>query len=156
LILSLDSNVVVEILREDRPHYRSQLDAAIADGASIRISAIVVQELAFGAHRTQRPAHHIQLLDEFLSPFVVESFTHDDALVTGRLRSDLEESGMRGKSLDMLIAGQALAREWTLVTADWKDFVRVPGLRLIDWSDPVGPRELVGGVARLIERLKRD
>ena len=156
MILSLDSNVVVEILREERPHFRAQLEAVIADGISVRISATVVQELAFGAHRTQRPAHHIQLLDQFLSPFVIEPFTHDDALVTGRLRSDLEESGMRGKALDMLIAGQALARDWTIVTADWKDFARVPGLRLVDWSDHAGPRELVGGVARLVERLKRE
>jgi tRNA(fMet)-specific endonuclease VapC len=35
---------------------------------------------------------------------------------------------------DTLIAGQALARGMTLVTANMREFSRVEGLRLEDWT----------------------
>ena len=36
--------------------------------------------------------------------------------------------------LDTLIAGQALARGWTVVTRNVRHFGRVEGLPLIDWG----------------------
>jgi len=35
-----------------------------------------------------------------------------------------------------LIAGQALARNWTVVTANTREFNRVEGLNVIDWTVP--------------------
>jgi tRNA(fMet)-specific endonuclease VapC len=37
---------------------------------------------------------------------------------------------------DVLIAGQASARNLTLVTHDANEFARVPGLRCDDWQIP--------------------
>lgn len=39
---------------------------------------------------------------------------------------------------DLLIAAQALVADRTLVTNNTKDFARVPGLALEDWSKPTG------------------
>ena len=38
---------------------------------------------------------------------------------------------------DLLIAGQGLARDWTVVTANTREFARVDGLRLETWTDRV-------------------
>ena len=35
---------------------------------------------------------------------------------------------------DVLIAGQAAARDLTLVTHNTREFARVPGLRIEDWE----------------------
>jgi tRNA(fMet)-specific endonuclease VapC len=141
VILSFDTNVVVDIVRAEKPHVRSHMEVAMAAGATFKLSTIVLQELVFGAHRSPRPDYHIQRLDEFL-PFVeIEAWTADDAVCAGRIRAGLEDRGSRIGGFDTLIAGQALSRGWTLVTADVEDFRRIAGLTLIDWSNPAGPVE---------------
>lgn len=48
----------------------------------------------------------------------------------------LRAQGVRIGTLDLRIAATALAHDMTLVTRNAKDFARVPGLRLADWSVP--------------------
>lgn len=143
--LSLDSNVIVDLLRGERPHVRARIGQAQADGDALLVSAIVVQELVMGAHRSARPEHHLRALDALLAALSVEPWTREDAEVSGKLRADCERAGRRMGAFDTLIAGQALARGWTLVTADVGDFERVDGLSILDWSDPTGARAYVGG-----------
>jgi tRNA(fMet)-specific endonuclease VapC len=38
----------------------------------------------------------------------------------------------------MLIAGQAIARKWTLVSANMRHFNRVNGLAVLDWTSEPG------------------
>jgi tRNA(fMet)-specific endonuclease VapC len=118
------------------------MDSALANEAVFKLSTIVLEELLFGAYRSPRPDHHVARLNDFL-PFVeIEGWTAEDANSTAVIRADLESRGLRiAGGLDTLIAGQALARGWTVVTADIEDFRRIAGLSLIDWSDPAGPLE---------------
>lgn len=67
-------------------------------------------------------------------------FTPDDASASGRLRAVLKGKGTPIGDIDTLIAGQALARGWAVVTRNVRHFGRVEGLSLIDWS--VGPDPL--------------
>ena len=67
----------------------------------------------------------------------IADFTAEDAAASGRLGADLRVSGSPIGDIDTLIAGQALARGWTVVTRNIRHFGRVPGLKLIDWS--MGP-----------------
>jgi tRNA(fMet)-specific endonuclease VapC len=48
----------------------------------------------------------------------------------------LRRRGQAIGPLDGLIAGQALARSWTLVTANRREFDRIEGLNVIDWTQP--------------------
>ncbi|MDB5460426.1 MAG: PilT protein domain protein [Caulobacteraceae bacterium] len=141
MILSLDSNVLIDLMRGAKPHVRLHLEEAAASGAQLKVSAIVVQELVLGAHLSARPDHQLELLGRTLGWFEVEPWSSDDAIVTGRLRSEMERQFGRIGAYDTLIAGQALARGWSLVTADVKDFARVQGLHILDWSNPAGSVE---------------
>ncbi|WP_293474238.1 hypothetical protein [Phenylobacterium sp.] len=47
---------------------------------------------------------------------------------------------------DVLIAGQALARGWTVVTAKVRDLWEVEGLKIQDWSDPGEVKTVTGGL----------
>lgn len=141
MILSLDTNVVIELLRATTPHYRLRLDEARADGARAIISSIVLNELAFGALRSARPELHLQRIDALVSAIEVEPWTAEDALAAARVRVELEREGKGIGAFDTLIAGQAFNRGWTVVTANVWEFLRVKGLRLLDWSNPEGVRE---------------
>ena len=52
----------------------------------------------------------------------------------GALRARLEAVGKPIGAYDVLIAGQALRREFTLVTAISREFARVKDLAWEDWS----------------------
>jgi tRNA(fMet)-specific endonuclease VapC len=53
----------------------------------------------------------------------------------GQIRAALYRSGQPIGPYDMMIAGQARAAGLTLVTNNKKEFERVPGLVLEDWSE---------------------
>ena len=57
--------------------------------------------------------------------------------MAGAIRRDLEARGLPIGPYDLLIAGQARARDLVLVTANTREFERVDGLKLEDWSTPL-------------------
>ena len=66
--------------------------------------------------------------------FQWEAWTAADAVRAASLRVHLKKAGTPIGPIDVLIAGQALERGWTLVTSNIKEFERVPGLAFEDWS----------------------
>jgi len=62
-------------------------------------------------------------------------FEATDAESAGRLRATLSGRGEMIGAYDLLIAGQGLARDWTVVTANTREYARVDGLRLETWID---------------------
>jgi tRNA(fMet)-specific endonuclease VapC len=125
------------------------MQQAVAAGASLKVSTLVAHELVMGAHRSARVQHHLELVGSVLAQMDVEPWSWDDALTTGRLRAEMEGDGRGVSAYDTLIAGQAIARGWTVVTTDVKDFIRFKGLQLIDWSNPAGPIDVKGAMASL-------
>jgi tRNA(fMet)-specific endonuclease VapC len=65
--------------------------------------------------------------------FLVLDFDKEDARQAGRLRAFLAGKGTPIGPYDVLIAGQAMARNMILVTRNRSEFDRVPGLRIEDW-----------------------
>jgi len=61
-------------------------------------------------------------------------YTEKDAQAAAEIRADLERRGKRIGEYDTLIAGQALARNMILVTANTREFARVKGLTVEDWT----------------------
>lgn len=149
MILSLDSNVLVDLMRRSRPQVRRHMQQAQAAGAVLKVSTVVAHELVLGAHKSGRARQQLELVAALLAQMEVEPWSWEDALATGRLRAELEVVGRGVGAYDTMIAGQALAREWIVVTADVADFVRFKGLQIVDWSDPAGPIDVTGAMARL-------
>lgn len=109
------------------------------------VPAIVVHELFYGASLSGQPTENTALVQRYLRDFETIDFTPEDAAVAGRLRGELRRVGTPIGDIDTLIAGQALARGWTVVTRNVRHFGRVPGLGLIDWSvsaDPLSAEEI--------------
>jgi tRNA(fMet)-specific endonuclease VapC len=66
----------------------------------------------------------------------IEALDQSDIIHAARLRADLQTTGRPIGPYDLLIAGQALARDWTLVTTTTCEFSRIGGLKVIDGSPP--------------------
>ncbi len=60
-------------------------------------------------------------------------FDKEDARQAGKIRALLASKGTPIGPYDVLIAGQAMARNMVLVTRNTDEFERIPGLRLEDW-----------------------
>jgi tRNA(fMet)-specific endonuclease VapC len=65
---------------------------------------------------------------------VVLDYSAEDAKAAGEIRTALERTGQRIGEYDTLIAGQAFSRNLILVTANTREFDRVKGLIVEDWS----------------------
>lgn len=126
----LDANVVVGLLN-NRPLNlvrRARQETA----KDIGISAIVAHELFYGAFRSQRVAQNVARIDALR--FEVIEFDHEDARQAAEIRALLAAQGMPIGPYDVMIAGQAVARNAILVTRNTREFRRVPRLRIEDWE----------------------
>lgn len=86
----------------------------------------------FGAYKGQRVEHNLSQIQNL--PFEVLDFDCEDARSAGGIRAALESKGTPIGVYDTLIAGQAVARNLTLVTHNRREFDRVPSLRVADWE----------------------
>ena len=96
------------------------------------IPSIAAHELYFGAYKSSRVEENLARL-EYLRIPVVE-FDREDAQEAGQLRALLAAAGTPIGPYDVLIAGQAKARNLILVTRNVREFARVAGLRIEDWE----------------------
>ncbi len=131
----LDTNVLIAVLN-DKPRIVADTVAANAmAGNHIATSVIVIFELLFGVAKNRQKSGNALRLDEVLAgPIEVLMFDAQDAEIAGQLRASLETAGTPIGPYDVLIAGQALRHGATLVTANTRQFARVPGLKVEDWA----------------------
>ena len=106
-------------------------------GRPILTSALSAHEVLFGAAISKRPLVQTKSALELLAELTIVDFTGADAVSAAELRSQLRRQGQPIGGFDMLIAGQALERRWTVVTANTREFGRVEGLEVEDWRVPV-------------------
>jgi tRNA(fMet)-specific endonuclease VapC len=128
----LDTNICVQIIRYKPPGLLQKLmQHPVSD---VGVSSVTVAELHFGVHRSSQPAQNRHALEQFLIPLTVLDFDQDAAMSYGLTRAYLEAQGTPIGSLDTLIAAHALSRNLTLITNNTREFARVPGLMLDDWT----------------------
>lgn len=134
-MICLDTNVVIVLLKRQASAVRDRLRAERRKGEAVAVSAIVLHELWYGASKsTQFARNEARILGFMAAPFSILPFDQDDAREAGEIRAELEAGGKPIGVYDILIAAQARRRDALLVTANVREFARVPGLRTEDWS----------------------
>jgi tRNA(fMet)-specific endonuclease VapC len=98
------------------------------------ISALTAAEHYYGLAKKPEAVRLAQLVDDFLAAATVLEWDHAAAKQLGAVRAALEREGQPIGSYDTLIAAHALARGLVLVTANVREFSRVPGLRVENWQ----------------------
>ncbi len=131
----LDTNACIALIKGEPASVRTRFRTAVAAGGKVFVSSIVAFELWYGVSKSSQPEANRQRLRAFIAaPVALLAFDDEDAQSAGAIRAALEVRGNPIGAYDLLIAGQALQRNFTLVTANVKEFARVKGLSWEDWS----------------------
>jgi tRNA(fMet)-specific endonuclease VapC len=131
----LDTNAVVALLRNRPAGVRERYREAEKSGDYLAVSSVVLFELWYGVKKSGRVQENTERLRVLLSGNLdLLDFDDEDAQTAGRVRGALEKIGTPIGAYDLLIAGQALRRGLTVVTANTSEFSRVTGLSWEDWT----------------------
>lgn len=128
----IDTNICIYIMNK-RPKFVIKKFRQSEPG-EISISAISVSELQYGVSKSANPPKNEQRLYEFLLPFEILPYDESASKSYGNIRFRLGKTGRTIGPLDMLIGTHALSRGLILVTNNEKEFARIPGLRIENWT----------------------
>lgn len=130
----LDTNTCIYLIRQRSASALRRFEEF--EVGDIGVSVIIVCELRYGVEKSSRPEQNTQALSQFLLPIEMMDLSAAATKEYGRIRTDLEKLGTPIGPLDTLIAAHARSLDATLVTNNTREFERVPGLRLEDWTIP--------------------
>jgi len=126
----LDTNIVSDLVRNPQGKV-AQCIRKVGE-AQVCTSIIVAAELRYGATKKGSPRLSAQL-DAVLGALEVLPFEAPADAAYGLLRTRLEQAGRPIGANDLLIAAQALALGYAIVTDDEQEFVHVKDLRRENW-----------------------
>jgi tRNA(fMet)-specific endonuclease VapC len=129
----LDTNLCIRVLR-DRP--KGLRDRFNTNANTLCISTIVLNELLYGAEKSQRPDDNRREVERLSARVDVLPFDQEAAAHAAEIRASLERLGNPIGGYDVLIAGHARSRGLIVVTGNLSEFSRVDGLRSEDWFVP--------------------
>jgi tRNA(fMet)-specific endonuclease VapC len=128
----LDTNICI-YLRQSRPPEVTSRFRQMEHGDAV-ISVITYGELHDGAERSQQRTNALQSLGRLVSLLPVVPLPEEAATVYGEIRAELEVRGEMIGGNDLWIAAHAKSAGLTLVTNNEREFKRVPGLKLQNWT----------------------
>ena len=131
----LDTNVLSAVVVD--PHGSMAARLLKAGEARLCTSIIVACELRFGAAKKGSPRLTLQL-DRVLGALQVLPLDAGVDVVYGSIRADLERKGKLIGQHDLLIAAHAQMVGAVLVTDNEREFRRVSGLSVENWSPKKG------------------
>ena len=134
-MLLLDTNICIAALKGDR-----RVHAKLTQNVGrIHLGMLVVAELQFGIEKFAL-AHEIQAADKrgTLQRFIdttdgIVELSSNVIPIYARIRADLEALGTPIGAHDLWIAAQAIYEGATLISANTREFERIPKLRLQNW-----------------------
>lgn len=132
----LDTNHWIFLLKGRFPALEQKLDTV--NPSDVRFCSIVKEELYYGAHKHANRQARLTLLEDLFARHASADFDDAAAAEAARLRQDLERRGELIGPHDLQIAAIALVQGWVLVTNNTRDFQRIAGLPLEDWTQERG------------------
>ena len=96
--------------------------------------SVTLAELSYGVEKSAARTRNRDALAAFTARLDVVDFDSAAATAYGVVRARLEQAGGVIGPYDMMIAGHALSRQSTVVTNNRREFDRVAGLPVEDWS----------------------
>lgn len=128
----LDTDTVIYTIKNRPEHMRETFKR---HSGQMAISSVTLGELIFGAEKSSRPERNLQDIEGLAARLDVLPFDASAAVHFGQLRAELAREGKPIGPYDQMIAGHARALGLILVTNNTREFSRVPGLRIENWTD---------------------
>ncbi|PIE71897.1 MAG: VapC toxin family PIN domain ribonuclease [Deltaproteobacteria bacterium] len=127
------------IIREVPVYVLKKLESSVSRQHRIVISGITYQEMQFALLGKKASSKHAVLVSEFLKRLdEIMPWDKEPVDATTKVKKQLRAKGTPIGNNDTAIAGHAIATGCVLVTNNTREFSRVDGLRLEDWSQQDG------------------
>ncbi|QEM82588.1 type II toxin-antitoxin system tRNA(fMet)-specific endonuclease VapC [Halomonas binhaiensis] len=127
----LDTNICIYTIKNKPPQVREVFKR---HHEQLCMSSVTLMELIYGAEKSANPERNLHVIEGFAARLEVLPFNNDAAAHTGQLRAELAKAGTPIGPYDQMIAGHARSMGLVVVTNNVREFQRVPGLRIEDWS----------------------
>ena len=128
----LDTNICIYIIKKKPEQVIRKLSKI--DPSTIALSAVTWSELVYGAEKSENREHNLDALNDFVVPFEILPWTITEAKTAGEVRARLAKLGTPIGPFDCQIAAHALSLDLILVTNNEKEFKRVRGLKVENWT----------------------
>jgi tRNA(fMet)-specific endonuclease VapC len=127
----LDTNILIYAIK-NRPKRIREAFKQHSDYLSM--SSVTLGELIYRAERSARVTRNLQDIEGLAARMDVIPFDYHAATHFGQIRAELSKKGKPIGQYDSMIAGHARALGLILVTNNIREFKRVPGLRVENWT----------------------
>ncbi len=129
-MILLDSNTII--------HYLKGVESVVgrlqaAPRNELAVPSVAAYEIEYGNRKAGSARRHAAV-SALLRGLIQVPFDHAAAEESARIRVELESRGLTIGPLDLMIAGTAVSRGALLVTNNTREFRRIKGLRLADWT----------------------
>ncbi len=128
----LDTNICIYIAKHNPPAVRERFVRHSAN--ELAMSVITLGELRHGAEKSNSPQKAFATIEQLVGAIQVMPLDDEVSHMYGKIRAKLEQAGQPIGNNDLWIAAHAKAAGWTLVTNNEREFVRVPGLKIENWT----------------------
>ena len=128
----LDTNVLIHLIRNKSENVKNRLRREKIE--DVCISSITYAELEYGVSKSSDKEKNALALLTVMSGIKVLPFGESVGKVYGDIRASLEKEGNIIGPNDLLIASHAKTEGLTLVTNNTREFNRVRGLKVEDWT----------------------
>lgn len=129
----LDTNICIFTIKNKPNQVR---EAFKQHHERLCISTVTLMELIYGAEKSSHPDRNLHVVEGFAARLEVLQYDMDAAAHTGQLRAELARSGKPIGPYDQMVAGHARSMGLVVVTNNLREFQRVPGIRVEDWTIP--------------------
>ena len=129
----LDTNICIFLIKNKFPNFTNKILSSNSD--DLFLSSVSIAEMEYGASKSQNREKNRQALLDFCTDFNnILDFTTEDTEAYGLIRAYLEKEGKVIGPYDMQIAAQAMTRNLTVITNNYDEFVRIPWIKVEDWT----------------------
>ncbi len=128
----LDTNICIYAIKHKPEKVFQKLQEV--EPEDVYVSSVTYADLVHGVEKSAAVEKNRLALSMLLANIEILDFDVDAADCYGKIRADLEKKGTPIGPLDMMIAGHAQSRGYTVVTNNVKEFSRVSNLKIENWA----------------------
>ena len=128
----LDANICIYIANQRPRAVKARFERLKA--GQVVMSSVTYGELCYGAAKSVQSNQAFAQLQELAQDVPVAALDENAGQVYGEIRAKLEEQGRLIGNNDLWIAAHAFALNLILVTNNEREFKRIPGLAIENWT----------------------
>jgi tRNA(fMet)-specific endonuclease VapC len=128
----LDTDICIYLAKNRYPQVTTRFERLKPEQPVM--SVITYGELQHGANKSSDRSRTLSQLAELIEHIPVESLTSSAAQAYGEIRATLEREGRVIGNNEIWIAAHAMSLGVTLATNNEREFLRIPGLLVENWT----------------------